>query len=134
MAGPRDIEVLHDAYAEWARGDFSHADMFTADAEFVVAGPEPRTYSGRTGVREGWFDFLSAWNDFRTEAEEILEGTGEGVYVVLVHLTARGKESSVPIDADGANTIVMRDGKIARFEMFWDRDAALAAVGLKPGS
>jgi ketosteroid isomerase-like protein len=131
VADPRDIDVLHGAYAEWAHGDFTSADVFTADAEFVVSGPEPRTYIGREGVRDGWFDFLSAWHDFRTEAEEIIEGTGEGVYVVLVHLTARGKESSVPIDAEAANTVVMRDGKIARFEMFWDRAAAMKAAGLE---
>jgi hypothetical protein len=108
--------------------------MFTADAEFVVAGPEPRTYVGREGVRQGWFDFLSAWENFRTEALEILDGAQPGTYVVLVRLSARGKESSVPIDAQGANTVVMRDGSIAHFEMFWDRDAAFAAAGLVRGS
>jgi ketosteroid isomerase-like protein len=133
VADPRDIEALRGAYGQWARGDFTSADMFTTDAEFVVAGPDPRTYVGHEGVRDGWFDFLSAWDDFRSEALEIIEGEGEGegVYLVLLHLTARGKESSVPIDAEGAATLVMRDGKIARFEMFWDRDAAMRAVGLK---
>jgi ketosteroid isomerase-like protein len=76
-----DIASLRDAYEQWARGDFTSPEMFTADAEFVVAGPEPRTYA-------------------------------------------------VPIDAEAANTVVMRDGKIARFEMFWDRDAARKAAGL----
>ena len=45
-------------------------------------------------------------------------------------LSARGPGGTVPIDADAANTVVMRDGLIARFEMFWDRDAAFAAAGL----
>jgi ketosteroid isomerase-like protein len=106
--------------------------MFSADTEFVLTGPEPRTYVGPEGVREGWSDFLSAWSDFRTEDAEIVEGSEEGTYVFFVRLTARGKESSVPIDAKGANVVVMRDGKIARFEIFWDRDEALAAAGLKP--
>jgi ketosteroid isomerase-like protein len=131
VADPRDEDTLRDAYEQWARGDFTSPEMFTTDAEFVVSGPEPRTYVGWKGVRDGWFDFLSVWDDFRTEAEEIIEAPGEGVYVVLLHLTARGKESSVPIDAEAANTLVMRDGKIARFEMFWDRDAAMRTVGLK---
>jgi ketosteroid isomerase-like protein len=104
--------------------------MFTSDAEFVVAGPDPRTYVGREGVRRGWFDFLSAWDNFRAEVLEILDGAQPGTYVVLLRLSARGKESSVPIDAQGANTVVMRDGRIARFEMFWDRAAAFAAAGL----
>ncbi len=130
MPDPRDRQTLLGAYAQWARGDFTSPEMFTRDAEFVVAGPEPRSYFGKDGVREGWFDFLSAWENFRTEAEEIIEGPNPGVYVVLVRLTARGRESSVPIDAEAANTVVMRDGKIARFEMFWDRGDALEAAGL----
>ena len=122
--------MLRDAYSEWARGQFTRADMFTENVEFVLSGPEPRTYLGPEGVREGWSDWLSAWQDFRTEDMEILDGAAEGVYVVFVRLTARGKESSVPIDAKGANVVVMRDGKIARFEIHWNRDEALAAAGL----
>ena len=86
--------------------------------------------SGRRGCDEGWSDWLTAWQDFRTEDIEILDGAAEGVYVVFVRLTARGKESSVPIDARGANVVVMRDHKIARFEIHWNRDEALAAAGL----
>jgi hypothetical protein len=68
MADQRGMKVLNAAYAEWARGEFKRADMFTADAEFVVSGPDPRTYVGTEGVGRGWFDFLSAWDHFRTEA------------------------------------------------------------------
>jgi ketosteroid isomerase-like protein len=42
----------------------------------------------------------------------------------------RGKGSGLEIDADVANLVTVRDGKIARLEMFWDRDAALHAAGV----
>ena len=45
--------------------------------------PERRTYRGPLGVRQGWADFLPAWSDFRTEAEEILPAGGDR-YLVLV--------------------------------------------------
>jgi hypothetical protein len=69
LADPRDIEVLDGAYAEWARGDFTRWDMFTEDAEFVVAGPEPRTYVGRDGVRQGTCDARRQNRAFRDVLE-----------------------------------------------------------------
>ena len=68
--------------------------------------------------------------DVRSESEEILPAAAEGTYLVMVRLHARGKESNAPTEAEGANLVAIRDGKITRFEMFWDRDAALQAAGL----
>ena len=57
----------------------------------------------------------------------------EEVYVLLIQLKARGKGSGVAIDAEVANVVTMRDGRIARLEMYWDRDAALTAAGAVAG-
>jgi ketosteroid isomerase-like protein len=129
----RDLELLRAAYADWARGDFTRGDMWDPEVEFVVAGVESRTYVGPEGVREGWFDFLSAWEDFRVEGVEFIPAAQEDLYVVLCHLSGRGKESNLPIDAETANTVVVRNGKIVRFELFWDRQEALEAAGLAGG-
>jgi ketosteroid isomerase-like protein len=126
----RDLDLLRDAYADWARGDFSRIDMWDPEVEFIVAGVESRTYTGPDGVREGWFDFLAAWDDFRVEGVDFFEAAGDDTYVVLCHLSGRGKESDVPIEAETANLIVVRDGRIVRFELFWDRGDALEAAGL----
>jgi ketosteroid isomerase-like protein len=48
---------------------------------------------------------------------------------LLLRLQAKGKGSGVEIDAEVANVVHMRDGRIAKLEMFWERDAALAAAG-----
>jgi ketosteroid isomerase-like protein len=130
VGSERDLELLRRVYSEWARGDFSGVDIWDANVKFITAGIEPRTYLGPDGVREGWFDFLSAWNDFRVEGTKFIEGTPDDTYLVLCHLRGSGKESSLPIEADTANVIVMRAGKIVRFELFWDRDEAVAAAGL----
>ena len=126
----RDLQLLRDAYADWGRGDFSRPYMWDPKVEFVVAGVESRTYTGPEGVREGWFDFLSAWKDFRVEGVEFIPAAREDLYVVLCHLSGRGQESDLPIDAETANTVVVRNGKIVRFELFWDRQEALEAAGV----
>ena len=106
--------------------------MWDPEVEFITAGLEPRMYFGPDGVKEGWFDFLSAWEDFRVEGIDFIEGARDETWVVLCHLSGRGKESNVPIEAETANPIVVRNGKIVRFELFWDRAEAFEAAGLPP--
>jgi ketosteroid isomerase-like protein len=129
MSGDPNIDLLRGIYAGWARGDFSRADFFDAEVEFVTGGLELRTYHGRGGVREGWFDFLKAWEDFRVELREIIPGAQPDSYVVYCHLSGRGKESGVPTESETANAIWIRNSKISRMELHWDRNAALEAVG-----
>ncbi len=54
-----------------------------------------------------------------------------GAYALLIRLRARGRGSGMDTDAEVANVVRMRDGRIARLEMFWDRAAALAAAGAR---
>jgi len=126
----RDVRLLRDAYARWGRGDFTDADIWHPEVQFVITGVEARTYTGPQGVKVGWYDFLGAWEGFRVEGVEYLEATREGTYLVLTHLSGRGRESSVPIEAETANVVTMRDGRIGRFELFWDRGEAYDAAGL----
>jgi ketosteroid isomerase-like protein len=132
VGNERDLELLRGAYAEWGRGDFTHDYMWDPETQFIISGVEQRTYVGPGGVKEGWFDFLGAWEDFRVEGVDFIEGKPNDTYLVLVHLRGRGKGSRVPTEADTANVAVVRDGKIVRFELFWERDAALEAAGLAP--
>jgi ketosteroid isomerase-like protein len=128
----RNVAFLREIYAAWQLGDFTRADMFDSDVEFVTGALEARTFRGPAGVVEGWFDFLSAWEDFRVEAREIIPGAEPESYVVFCHLSGRGKESGVPTESETANTIWISDGKIVRMELHWDRESALESAGL-PG-
>jgi ketosteroid isomerase-like protein len=123
-----DLSLLKGLLGEWSRGEFWNAEVYAEDVVFVVSGPEPAEYHGIAGLTAAWRDFLSAWDDFRIETERVVRGKGD-VYVLLMRLQARGKGSGVDIDAQVANVVNMRDGRIARLEMFWDREAALRAAG-----
>jgi ketosteroid isomerase-like protein len=116
MASDPNVDVLKAVYADWARGDYSRGDFLDPDVEFVTDFPEQLTYHGPEGMGRGWNDWLSAWDDFTTEAEEIIPA-GDGRYVVLVRLRGLGKESGVPIEGLAANIVTMRDGKFVRFEL-----------------
>jgi ketosteroid isomerase-like protein len=124
-----NVEFLHDLYADWARGNFRRTDVFDPALVFVTDYPERATYYGLEGLREGWLGWLAAWDDFTTEAEEFISA-GNGCFLVVVHLTGRGKESGVPIDAHAFNVVKLVEGKIVRLELHMQREDALEAAGL----
>ena len=122
-----DRSTLDAMMAEWERGEFWNAEPFAEDVVFVVSGPDAAVYHGIDGLAEGWRSFLAAWDDFRIEHDGIVAGPG-GTYALLLRLCGRGKGSGLEIDAEVANVVSMRGGRLTRLEMFWDRDAALRAV------
>jgi ketosteroid isomerase-like protein len=83
-------------------------------------------------MAEGWRDFLSAWEDYRTEAEEYREIDGERVYVPL-RISGRGKASGLEMAHSAASLFTLRSGKVTRLVIYWDRDRALADLGLEDG-
>jgi ketosteroid isomerase-like protein len=123
-----DIALLNGMLEQWGRGEFWDAEPYADDVVFVRSGPDGGEYHGIEGLTAAWRDVLAAWEGFRIHTERVVAGD-PGVYVLLIRLLARGKGSGVMTDAEVANVVTMRDGRIARLEMHWDRDAALAAAG-----
>jgi hypothetical protein len=82
----------------------------------------------------GWHDVLSAWDDFRAEAEEFREIDSERV-PVLAHKSGRGKTIGLELGqmrTRAANVFHVRDSMVVKFVIYWDRDLALADLGLTP--
>jgi ketosteroid isomerase-like protein len=83
-------------------------------------------------MAEGYRQFLSAWDDVRTDVEEYRELDG-GRVLVFTHTSGRGKASGLelgPISATTAVLFQLRRGKVTRLGLYWDRDRALADLGL----
>jgi ketosteroid isomerase-like protein len=81
---------------------------------------------------EGWWRFAEqaadAWQEFRWEAEEIIDA-GESV-VLFTHNTGLAR-SGVKLGVRVGSVLTFRDGKIVRWQYFGeDRAACLKAVGL----
>jgi ketosteroid isomerase-like protein len=76
-----------------------------------------------------WGGFLSAWEDLRVEAEDYHELDDQRV-LALIHFTGRGKTSGLGVAGKGAALFQVRDGKVARVVTYFDRERALADLGL----
>jgi ketosteroid isomerase-like protein len=75
-------------------------------------------------------EYLQPMADLRIRAERIIDLGGERVLVLSRH-TARGKQSGVPIGRKGADVFTLRDGKIVRYDAYWNRAVASKRWGCR---
>jgi ketosteroid isomerase-like protein len=76
---------------------------------------------------------LSAWEVIRFEVYEYRELDGERV-LVLHRISGHGK-SGLDLGhmrTKGASLFYLRDGKVTRAVNYWDRERALADLGVAP--
>ena len=128
-----NVEIVRSIFAAWGRGDFRSAEWAHPEIEFVVAdGPAPGSWTGVAAMAEAWREALSAFEDLRAEADEYRALDDERV-LVLMHFSGRGKTSGLEvgdIQMKGANLFHVRDGKVTRLVIYWDRERAFADLGL----
>jgi ketosteroid isomerase-like protein len=128
-----NVEIVRRIYAAWEHGDFSWVGWADRDIEYVIVeGPAPGSWKGLGGLVEGGLGILSAWKGLRVEAEECRQLDDDRV-LVLTRLSGRGKTSGIELGqmrAEGADVLQIRGGKVTRFLLYWDRERALADLGL----
>ena len=129
-----NVDTVRSLYAMWERGDFTSDDWAHPDIEFVsLDGPTPGRWTGPAGMAAGWRDFLSAWDEFQITADEYRELDDERV-LVLTRQGGRGKTSGLDLGQmqgnRGAALFYFRGGKVTRLDFYWQRDLAIADLGL----
>jgi len=128
-----NLDLVHSIYADWERGEFSSAEWAHPEIEFVAAeGPDPSRSVGVAAMAQRWQQWMTVWENYRSEADEYRELDEERVLVLMRH-GGRGKTSGVAVeqlDQRGANLFDLRDGKVVRLTLYWHRDRALADLGL----
>ena len=128
-----NLKLVRSIYAAWERGDWSSVEWADPGLELVVVdGPAPTSWKGLAAAGEGWREFLGSWEDWRVEVEELRELDDDRV-LVLARNTGRGKVSGMDVEQMGGKTasvLHMRHGKVTRLVTYFDRDRALADLGL----
>jgi ketosteroid isomerase-like protein len=143
----RDVEIVRGLLGPFEQGDIvplfrdeaisaaitaATAPFFTPDFEcvFVREDVGRAAYWGLDGLRDAWLDWLSPWESYRAEIEDVIDAR-DGRVVVLSRDYARPKGTDAEVYFIGAPVWTVRDGKIARIEFYWNRAEGLLAAGLK---
>ena len=131
------MDLVRSIYAAWERGDFSAHDWADPQIEFVMAdGPTPGSWTGLDGMARAMREILNAWEDARVVVDEYRQLDGARV-LVLLRRSGRGRSSGLDVDrllgAQGAILTHLHRGAVTRLVFYWDRERALADVGLAPG-
>jgi ketosteroid isomerase-like protein len=130
-----NLDLVRSIYADWERGDFSRNDWADPGIEFAwVDGPSPGRWKGLPGMAQANRDMLTAWEHYSVEADEFRELDGERVLVIL-HARGRGKTSGLELEAvapeGGVNVFRIHDGRVISIDAYFDRERALADLGLE---
>ena len=108
---PQMIPEICDPEIEWVE------DPTRADA---------RTYRGHDGVRASWERWLENFEEYGLEVDSISDH-GDRVLVTGAE-RGRGRASGADVSARVWVVCTFRDGKILRYEEFYDEQGAVAAL------
>jgi ketosteroid isomerase-like protein len=128
-----NLDLVRSILADWHQANFRSVSWAHPQIEYIlIGGPEPGKWDGLAAMTASVRGFMSAWEDYGITAEDLRELDDERV-LALVRLSGRGKASGLEIaetDAQGAEVWHVRDGTVTRLVMYWDRERALADLGL----
>lgn len=132
MTDSANLELVRSIYADWERGDYRSGEWAHPEIEVVFAdGPSPGRWTGVTAMAETYREFPSAWEGYRSAASQHREIDDETI-LTLATISGRGKMSGADVANQVANLFRIRDGKVTRLVIYWDRDRAFADLGLAP--
>jgi ketosteroid isomerase-like protein len=128
-----NLDLVRSIYDGWGRGDFSAVEWADPQIEFAFAdGPEPGNWTGLGAMSSRYGDWLRGWKDFRAQPEEYIVVDDHRVLVLVVN-SAYGRSSGLEVEQRSvANFFEIRDGRVVRLAIYWDRDHALTELGLAP--
>ena len=112
---PDAVWDIFDNNVEWELGALSIPDFAP-------------TSHGPDGVREFFRRWLSAFDDWDFEVEEVVDA--RDAVSAHIHQWGRGKGSGVAVDQHFWQVWIMRDGKAVRVTHRFEKAEALKAAGL----
>jgi ketosteroid isomerase-like protein len=128
-----NLEKVRQSFRRFRSGDAGWTDDFHPDIEWDFSDypmPDaPDTGRGREQLmNEVLATFFTGWLDYTADIRELIDV--EDDVVVVLHETARLRDSDTVLDREYVQVWTVRKGLFVRFRVFRTREAALVAVGL----
>jgi hypothetical protein len=128
-----NLDLVRSIYGDWERGDFSRTDWADPEIEYsFVGGPEPGTWRGLEHMGRAWGKVVRTTEDYCVQAIERREIDRERV-LVIARRSGRGKMSGLDLAEmpdENATLFHLRRGKVTKLTLYFERDRALADLGL----
>ncbi len=129
-----NLDLVRSIYMDWEGGNYRSSGWAHPEIEYVnVDGPDRGTRVGLAEMAVGWRRLLKFWSEFHTEAEEYIE-LDDGRVLVLAQFGGTARIIGLDIRdgrSKGANVFEIEDGKVRKLTLYWDRERALADLGLE---
>ena len=128
------VDVVLDQFAATNARDFPRAmELYAEDVELVVdheAFLQGGTFTGREAVGAWFADWLTTFEPgYRFEIVEVRD-LGDVVFLDAVH-SGRGRTSGIEVTGRTGYLYTVRDGRIARAELYTTPADALAAAAAR---
>jgi ketosteroid isomerase-like protein len=127
--GDSNLELLREGFEAYNRGELGFVmeraagDIEVhADVGLVNSG----TYHGRGPFERWMLEWQEAWSEITLEVRGV-EEIGDFI-LVDIYQRAVGAGSGVPVEMEIVQLFEIRDGAIARFHLYRDRERARAAL------
>jgi ketosteroid isomerase-like protein len=132
-----NIEAVRRLFAAFQRVDVGNLERRLDEVREIVdpevewiAPPHSllasEEYRGYDGVRRFWTQFLSAWDEYRVQVDELIDAGDQVVAVMRLS----GRTNELEVDEARSSLLTLRDGRIVRIEPFASKDDALEAAKL----
>ena len=94
--------------------------------------PIPGPYHGHDGVRKWREDTFDVFREWRLELDEVVPAADPDVLVAIHRFVGHMRHTELPSNFPLAVVVRFRDGLIARFDGFREREEALKAAAVGP--
>jgi ketosteroid isomerase-like protein len=101
------------------------------DAQFrsILGSVDGEIYVGHEGVARYFSDLLDTFESTIWRVLDVEEGTDDR-FILTLEIAAKGRVSGAEVTYALPNVLTMRDGLIARDDVYRDRDEARRAAGI----
>ena len=126
----RDVEIVRRIFDALNSEDVDLVLSLT-HPEFELAVPpalsaEPATYRGQEGMRRYLDSFGEIMEEIRIRGERFVD-TASGV-LVATSITARGRQTAIPVEQRSAGLWTVCDGQIRRVRVYTSMEEAIEAL------
>ena len=125
------MQILRETLAAFNSGDLERILHFVHPEFEGVVPPEysaePDTYRGHEGIRRYFRTFEEVMEEVRFEPERFWQA-GDAVAVTM-RLTAKGRQTSIPVEQRLAQVWRLRDGRVVGVQSYVSVSEALEIAG-----